>query len=308
MTPKGVEEKPSESALIAALRRTIACQEYQGKRFGQDYLAEVFLPFSYRFLLKFNQIRANTKAKLDALFPGMTEFIIARTVYFDGLFAAALMERTPQIVLLGAGYDSRACRFAKLNDGTKIYELDIAPTQERKKQCLKRANIQVRRQVKFVPIDFNRESLQDVLDRAGWQPQQETLFIWEGVTYYLLPEAVEAVLEFISRAAQKDSTIAFDYSIPLTEDNWNDYYGAKEFVHSMREYQANEAILFSIGEGEIESYLAQQNLRLIEHLDNNEIERKYLINDNETLIGKIPGHLRFVIAAPIILEQTTMRS
>jgi O-methyltransferase involved in polyketide biosynthesis len=53
--------------------------------------------------------------------------MIARTACFDSLFMAALKYRTPQIVLLGAGYDSRAYRFAESNQSTTIFELDIAP-------------------------------------------------------------------------------------------------------------------------------------------------------------------------------------
>jgi methyltransferase (TIGR00027 family) len=122
MTEYGVEQKPSETALIAALRRTMAYKEYQGSRFGPDYLAEYFLPPHFRFFLKFRKIRTNTKEKLDAAFPGIAEYIIARTVYFDSLFVTALNDRTTQIVLLGAGYDSRAYRFAKLIHGTKIFD------------------------------------------------------------------------------------------------------------------------------------------------------------------------------------------
>ena len=58
--------------------------------------------------------------------------MLARTAFFDNLFIDALNKNIPQIVLLGAGYDTRAYRFADLNNATKIFELDIAPTQNRK--------------------------------------------------------------------------------------------------------------------------------------------------------------------------------
>ena len=88
----------------------------------------------------------------------MNAYIIARTAYFDSLFVAALNDRVPQIVLLGAGYDSRAYRFGGFNQCTQIYELDNAPTQERKKACLKKAKIEIPQHVAFVPIDFNKEN------------------------------------------------------------------------------------------------------------------------------------------------------
>ncbi len=295
MPKNGVDQKPSKSALIAALRRTIAHQEYPDSPFGPDHLAVLFLPPHFRFFLKFNKIRANTKAKLDALFPGMTEFIIARTAYFDDLFVAALKGDIPQIVLLGAGYDSRAYRFSKINNHTKIYELDIEPTQYRKKKCLKNAKIEKSANVAFVPIDFNRDSLKNVLENAGWRPDQKTLFLWEGVTYYLDPGAVDAVLEFFNRDTRPDSLFAFDYSISLTENNIHEYYGAAQFVQSMREHQANEELTFSIGEGKIEAFLEGSNLKIVEHLDNQEIESKYLTDDKGALLGRIPAHLRFVL-------------
>jgi methyltransferase (TIGR00027 family) len=139
MAAKGVEEKPSQTALFGAMRRYIAHREYPNSRFGSDDLAARFLPPSFQFLLRFEKVRLNVKERLNGAFPGMHEYIIARTAYFDRLFTAALNEQTPQIVLLGAGYDSRAYRFASLNQGTRIFELDATPTQARKKKCLKRA-------------------------------------------------------------------------------------------------------------------------------------------------------------------------
>ncbi len=44
MNDKGVEQKPSETALFAALRRTLANKEFGDEKFGPDYLAEKFLP------------------------------------------------------------------------------------------------------------------------------------------------------------------------------------------------------------------------------------------------------------------------
>jgi len=160
MSTNGVEAKPSETAFFAALRRALAHKEFGNERFGPDHLATIFLPPHFRFFLKFKKIRANTKEKLNDLLPGLTELMIARTAYFDALFLEALENQTPQIVLLGAGYDTRAYRYADKNQGTKIIEMDIAPTQNWKKQCLKKAKIDIPENVKgAIPfmhvLDFN---------------------------------------------------------------------------------------------------------------------------------------------------------
>lgn len=86
MTNRGVEQKPSETALFAALRRTIAHKEFKNDKFGPDDLSEYFIPPHFRFFLKFKRIRENTKNKLNRFLPGLNEYMIARTSYFDRLY------------------------------------------------------------------------------------------------------------------------------------------------------------------------------------------------------------------------------
>jgi methyltransferase (TIGR00027 family) len=298
MTRKGVEQQPSETAMFAALRRALANKRYANERLGPDYLAECFLPAHFRFFLQFRRVRANTRDKLDSLLPGLSEYVIARTAYFDDLFKDALKNRLPQIALLGAGYDSRAYRFAKMNEGTRVFELDIAPTQERKKKCLERARVEIPQQVKFVPINFNEEPLGEVLEESGFENGEVALFIWEGVSYYLDMESVDATLDYISHLANRESSIALDYAVSLSDENVNDYYGAKEFARIMREQHADEELKFSVDEGEIGSFLRQRDLKIVDHLDNEEIERAYLVDEDGLSTGRMTGHFRFVVASP----------
>lgn len=294
-----IEQKPSQTAFFNALRRALAHKIYQNKRFGPDDLAEVFLPSVYRIFLKFPKVQKNTWDKLEAAFPGLNAYLIARTAYFDQLFTSALENGIPQIVLLGAGYDSRAFRFAKLNQSTKIFELDSSPTQERKKKCLKKAKIKTPDKFKFIPIDFNRESLSDVLIQAGFKKQTSALFLWEGVTYYLDPDSVEANLDTFKILAGKDSLIAFDTMVSIKDENLQEYYGAKEFYQSMRAAHPDEKMMFSIPEGQIETFLDKHHLSLVEYLSPQEIERKFLMDEDVSSIGQITGLFRFVLAAPV---------
>jgi methyltransferase (TIGR00027 family) len=302
MNKKTVEHLPSETALFTALRRTLANKEYDNAKFGPDYLAEIFLPAHYRFFLKFEKVRENTKNKLAAFMPGLNEYIIARTAFFDGLFVDALTDKFPQIVLLGAGYDSRAVRFAKSNSGTKIYELDAAPTQNRKIKCLKAAHISIPVEIQYIPINFKNESLGNVLEKAGYKNQERTLFLWEGVSYYLDLDSANETLGFVSRYSHRDSVIAFDYKISLEEENMNKVYGANELMKSMKEHHANEQLEFTIKDGEIKSFLAERKLRMTEYMDNEVIERKYLMDENGSLIGKMAGNFRFVCASPLAIR------
>lgn len=284
--------------MLAALHRAIAYKEFRGGKLGPDHLAEYFLPPHFRFFIKFKKIRANTKNKFNQFLPGLHKYMMARTAYFDAVFIDALANNTPQIVLLGAGYDSRAYRFARLNKATKIIELDIAPTQTRKKKCLKKASTAMPAQVNHVPINFNKESIKHVLENAGYDERLKTLFLWEGVSYYLEADPVAATLEFVAQTAHHESVIAFDYVVTICQEN-RDLYGATEFLHTMQERHGSEALMFAIDEGETASFLAQLGLKMVAHLNNVEIERAYLFNENDMLIGPITGLFRFAMASPI---------
>jgi methyltransferase (TIGR00027 family) len=293
MTEQTVTQKPSETAMFAALRRYLAHQKFQDDKLGPDHLAGSFLPPHFRFFLRFERVRENTWSRLDQALPGLSEFMIARTAYFDEKFLTALQKQVSQIVLLGAGYDTRAFRFANSNKGTRIIELDIAPTQERKAACIKKARLSLPTELTLSSIDFNRDDLLDVLRNAGWQQSDHTLFIWEGVSYYLEPEAVLNTLQFFNGQAAAGSTLVFDYSIKLTDENIDNYYGAASFQKTMAEHHSGEKLLFSIPEEELSSFIDQQGLSLIENLNQEQIENKYLTNAEGVLIGRMTGNFRF---------------
>jgi len=302
MLKKRIDQKPSETALFAALRRTIANKEFKSGKLGSDDLAEYFLPPHFRFFLKSKRIRGKIKNKLNGLLPGLNEYMIARTAFFDRLFLDALKNKTPQIVLLGAGYDSRAYRFAKLNQGTRIFELDAPPTQDRKKKCIRKAQIDISENVIFVPINFNQESIKNKLEKAGYKHDQNTLFIWEGVSYYLELESVETTLEFVRQASHEETLIGFDYTTSISDDNMDNFYGVREFTQAMNHHHANEELMFSIDDSKTASFLEQRGLKIVSHLDNKEIERTFLLDENGSQIGQITGHFRFVLASANIQE------
>jgi O-methyltransferase involved in polyketide biosynthesis len=118
------------------------------------------------------------------------------------------------------------------------------------------------------------------------------------VSYYLEPESVDATLEFISHFCHEESLIAFDYTISISEENIDRYYGGKEFFQTMKKQHAHEGLMFAIDEGMTKAFLGQRGLKMVHHLDKTEIERTFLLPENGTLIGQITGHFRFVLASP----------
>lgn len=293
---KGVEQKPSKTAKGTTLVRSIANKEFNNGKFGSDELAQYFFPFFSRLKLKSGRIRTRIKQGFP---PGLFEYIIARTEYFDDLFKNALNRHIPQIVLLGAGYDSRAYRFSKYNTNTKVIEIDIETTQADKLACLKRADIEIPESVEFISTDFNKERLEDVLAGTGFDIREQALFLCEGVMFYLEPESVDKTLQSIKNISRKESRIAFDYLVRIPRERSDKLYGVKNARDFMKKNNPHEINKFLIEEGKAESFLKQRGFEIAEHLNNTEIEERFLTDKRQTLIGHIIASFRFVLAKTV---------
>jgi methyltransferase (TIGR00027 family) len=287
---QSIDQKPSRTAGIVCFFRACASKERDGQIRGPDHLAKIYLKGFDSLLLTFRKLTL-TIAKRKV--PGTYEYVIARTKFFDEVFKQALTENIPQIVFLGAGYDTRPYRFKDSIKQTEIFELDAPTTQQTKKQFLKKSNIPIPDKLHFVPINFNKENLNEVLIKAGFKMNKKTLFIWEGVTEYLTHEAVDSTLDFIRK--KSGNTVAFNYIYKSVVDGTCDYYGAKEIVKAASE--SDEPYQFGIEEGKIEQFLKDRRFETVTHYTAEELEKKYLTKNDGSLFGKISGHICLVLAS-----------
>jgi methyltransferase (TIGR00027 family) len=287
---QSIDQKPSRTAGIVCFFRACANKEKDRKIRGPDHLAKIYIKGFDRLLLILRKLTL-TVAKRRV--PGTYEYIIARTKFFDEVFKQALAEGYPQIVFLGAGYDTRPYRFKDAIKQTEIFELDVPTTQNIKKQFLKKSNVNIPDKVHFVPINFNRESLNEVLVRAGFKMNKKTLFIWEGVTEYLTPEAVDSTLNFIRQ--NSGNSVAFNYIYKSAVDGTCDYHGTREVVKSVSD--SSEPYQFGVEEGEIEQFLNSRGFEIVAHYTAEELENKYLTKSDGSIFGKISGHICLVLAS-----------
>ena len=290
-TPRTLEDQPSDSALGVALWRAIAAKEAREEIRGSDSLADAFLNDDFRRLVDNPAAREWLMQKV----PGNYEFFLARTAWLDEAVREALEDGTPQIVFLGAGYDSRPYRLSHLIQGTRIFELDIGPTQRRKRQFLKQAGIHVPEQVTFVPINFTRDRLEDVLTAAGFDPALRTLFVWEGVTYYLPAEAVDRTIDSMRTNSPAGSLLCFDYLADAPD--MMDRYGVKAAMTAIETAYLAEPVRFRIPEGTIAAFLSERGFALIDHLTEKDIEKRYLTLRDGSLAGRALACFRLVKAS-----------
>jgi methyltransferase (TIGR00027 family) len=133
-----------------------------------------------------------------------------RTRVLDDALLAFVRDGGTQVVLLGAGFDCRALRFApELHDAT-VFEIDHPATQARKREILRD---ETGARTEYVPWNFEdgTEGLPSALAAQGHDASKPTLTIWEGVTMYLSPEAIDGSVDTIRRYSGEGSRLAFTY-------------------------------------------------------------------------------------------------
>jgi methyltransferase (TIGR00027 family) len=143
---------------------------------------------------------------------GLVDHVSLRTLAIDAFVAEAVDQGIEQCVILGAGLDARAYRLSALA-GKKVFEVDHPSTQRFKRSRSRRLPAPVAELI-YVSVDFGREALDERLIEAGFDAAAPTLFLWEGVTMYLTPEAVDETLTRLSRLAAPGSMLATTYSVP----------------------------------------------------------------------------------------------
>jgi methyltransferase (TIGR00027 family) len=291
-----VQEQASGTAMWCVLMRALSAAETREGIKGDDYLAEIFLPDNQRALLK---TPAQRKWAINQQPPGMYAFIIARTFYFDHTIEQALQEDIPQIVILGTGYDSRPYRFQKLAKETRFFELDTFPTLQHKKELLQKANIPIPKNVVFVPIDFNKDTFEEVFFKAGYDKNKKTLFLWEGVTMYLEPAAVDTTLRFIKANSPTGSTVCFDYEVSWIGLDAADLAVVTEIGEFWKQNFPRETTVSSIDGGGMSSFLSTRGYAIIDHLQakTDAIQSKYFNFRAALAVGHVPVIFGFVQAA-----------
>jgi len=103
-------------------------------------------------------------------------------------------EAVKQIVILGAGNDMRAARLNFLK-GRKVFEVDFPDQITNKKQILKKELGTLPENVICVGANLKETSLSNTLSQAGFNREEKSAFILEGLIYYLTPEDVDHLFE-----------------------------------------------------------------------------------------------------------------
>ena len=248
MRPGQASRTAQHNALFRALERRLP------RPLFDDPWARRFLRGRYRLA---GALPARAVARIiDRRWPGPRAAVCVRTRYFDDAIRAHCAEGLDQLVILGAGFDSRPHRLPGLQR-VRVFEVDHPSTQARKRETVGRAH----GDVTYVPLDFLRERLEDALAAAGLAPGRRTLFLWEGVTNYLDAESVDATLRTVARLG---SGLLFTYVDCALLDGSVDFEGGARSLEHVR--ALGEPFTFGLAPAVLPEYLRERGIDLLEDL------------------------------------------
>ena len=148
--------------------------------------------------------------RLDARFPPMETWLALRVAYLDRMVGLAVDQLSiRQIVILGAGYDTRAARLPRA--GVKYFEVDHPATQASKRERLAQLDNYPVDAANYVSCNFEREDPIERLVASGFSAREPALVVWEGVVMYLTDPAIRTTASRIASGLDPRSLLAFDF-------------------------------------------------------------------------------------------------
>ncbi|HZW79018.1 MAG TPA: class I SAM-dependent methyltransferase [Candidatus Deferrimicrobiaceae bacterium] len=156
-----------------------------------------------------NDLRSNPKEH-HAFSRAFRAFMAARSRYAEDELARSVAHGVRQYLVLGAGLDTFAYR--NPHPGLRVFEVDHPDTQTWKREQLLAGGIPIPSSITFVPIDFEKQTLEDGLERSGLDAKSAAFFSWLGVTPYLTREACISTLRFIA-GMPAGSGVVFDFAV-----------------------------------------------------------------------------------------------
>jgi methyltransferase (TIGR00027 family) len=282
---------PSWTAENVASYRALGAYEQDEKIRNPDYLAEKFVSPEYwdSSTVNIEDVRNKTWKRgllADCIYYAMT----ARTKHFDSVLKEEGAKGIKQVVNFGAGYDTRAYRFHETMPNVKFFELDMLAMIARKKEIVAKIFGALPSYVIYIAINFEKQSLEDALMKAGYDKTKKTLFIWEGVTYYLTAEAVDGTLKFIAEQSAPGSSVIFDYCLkPVIDGDYS--VSAKDMMKYVERY--GEPYVYGIDPRKLRGFLKDRGFELLSDIGPDEMEKMYLIDSNGSVAGEPCGYWRF---------------
>lgn len=271
-----MRDAPSTTAEAVCLMRASDQRRPAGERILDDPYAELFLgPLSKGALMTAKATGKLGELAEEQLLPGITTFILTRHRFIDDCLQAALSKsEIEQLVLLGAGYDTRAYRFHEALKDRSVFEVDHPMTSRRKASIVDSHSDRLpAREVRRVEIDFQTQRLDERLLECGFEQGRRSFFVWEGVSMYLTRAAIKDTLATIRQLGGPGSLVAMDfwYLIDTPDLLSTAHRAAANLLHFL-----GEPITFAIHPEDVGGFFEREGFQLLEQALAADLESRYV--------------------------------
>jgi methyltransferase (TIGR00027 family) len=258
---------PSRTSILTAAARAFGSREPDASVRNPDWVADRLIsPAELALIAEHPISRALDQNFQEAIYDpdvfGFAWLMLVRTRFIDERMERAVRSGATQLVILGAGFDTRAHRFRELLKDAVVIEIDYGATQEYKKRRVEEALGGAPANVAYAPIDFARESLGEVLRRAGFQRDRKTYYICEGLSMYVPEDGMMETLRSIALESAPGSALLLEY---LNQ-------GALELLRKYptgmikNAFDWGEPFVFGVPDGQDREFFLQAGLELGETL------------------------------------------
>ena len=198
-------------------------------------------------------------------------YMQVRTRVIDDVMLDFVKNGGRQVVLLGAGFDCRALRFARELAGATVFEIDHPATQSKKKRVLAGEH---GARTEYVAWDFESRPLSELPSELASRDHDRnapTCTIWEGVTMYLTPRAIDETLRCVGDYSSAGSKLVFNYTdrARLDHPSFSDRMGAR-VVSAI-----GEKFRFGFDPATLGSYLEERGFVLERNAPFRELAREF---------------------------------
>ena len=261
---------------VAWVRATGMLYPKEKRLFEDPYSEKLLTPF-YKFfivLMRSPKIFDFFMKSREKSTPGLMGWMLCRFRYIDDVLKDSIAKKKIETVVnLGAGMDCRAYYIPGI-ESIRYFEVDHPSVIKQKKAKMGKILGKLPDHVIFVPIDFEKQSLDTELKKAGYNLTSKTLFIWEGVTQYISKKANDSSLKYVAQAAP-GSKIVFTYILKIFIEGKNIHDGIKTMYKNMRK-KNNPLWIFGLEPADMGNYLSKYSLPLIEDIGSEEMNERYM--------------------------------
>lgn len=268
-------DRPSSTAQWTTLGRALELMRRAELRIVDDPFAPLFLSGPSSAALRglqatFPAVRAAERSPAG----GLSTFALCRHRFMDEHMLDAIDAGAEQILMLGAGYDSRAYRLSDRIGDRHVFEVDLPPISRRKAAIVEaHADRFGAAAVRRVEIDFRVQSLETRLADSDFPVGVPTYVVWEGVTPYLSSDAVSATLEVLATVCGAGSRLALDL--------WRGRGDLANPVHQVRHLASQafrligEPVTFGVRPNDVEALLGGHGFTVIDVVQAGELADRY---------------------------------